>query len=331
MNELQHYDPENYHISQTQSVFVRLEGTLLRLSRPKVGIPKRAMWDEAHPSPQFIHQRYLDLEGSRLYLLPPGLVDKRLWSKKYPLCIALSKPGDKSQSKPGSQGSNPLQGEEMGSPPKEIYGFEMITEQSCQSNVLYLFARTTREKEEWYYRFLGATRGKPLPNHLLEIRKALEFKPKHRRSNSDQPTKHKRSPSTDSAGSVASEDSNTKEDVTDRKADIGTFAQYMARLMPAERSPKAASPTHTKRDSIKEGKEPMKEWRNYSGSISCDPQLMWLNALLGRCFWDFLLKNYWKDKIQEKLEKKLSKIHVSIKRDTAVYKLRLHILHYSES
>ncbi|ESN92111.1 hypothetical protein HELRODRAFT_116105 [Helobdella robusta] len=42
----------------------------------------------------------------------------------------------------------------------------------------------------------------------------------------------------------------------------------------------------------------------------CDPQLLWLNTLISRLFMDFLRERYWVEKIQEKIEKKLSKIHV---------------------
>ncbi len=89
MNELQSYNPDDYHINLTASVFVTLEGTTLRLQRPKVNVSKRAMWDEAMHNPTFVHQRHFELKGSRIFLEPAGLVRKRLWSKKYPICIAL--------------------------------------------------------------------------------------------------------------------------------------------------------------------------------------------------------------------------------------------------
>ena len=95
MNELQSYNPDDYHINLTASVYVTLEGTTLRLQRPKINVPKRAMWDEPTHNPTFIHQRHFDLKGSRVFLEPAGLVRKRLWSKKYPICIALAKDSSK--------------------------------------------------------------------------------------------------------------------------------------------------------------------------------------------------------------------------------------------
>ena len=45
--------------------------------------------------------------------------------------------------------------------------------------------------------------------------------------------------------------------------------------------------------------------------VSCDSQVPWLNALIGRLFWDFLRHEYWLKRVQEKIQGKLRKIHVS--------------------
>lgn len=42
----------------------------------------------------------------------------------------------------------------------------------------------------------------------------------------------------------------------------------------------------------------------------------WVNALLGRIFWDFLGEKYWADMVSKKIQKKLSKIRVSTDRFT---------------
>ncbi|CAH2017094.1 unnamed protein product [Acanthoscelides obtectus] len=85
------YDPETYHISKTQSVFVRLQGNLLRLSHAKNKVAKRAMWNEPEIKAIFTHHRIYNLIGAEVRLLPLGLAKKRHWSKKYPICIVLSK------------------------------------------------------------------------------------------------------------------------------------------------------------------------------------------------------------------------------------------------
>jgi len=78
MNEYRRkYSPETYHLSDTQSVYVRLEGTTLRISHTKLRIPKRAMWNERTHKLKFYHQRIYSLEHCYLKLLPEGLTRRR--------------------------------------------------------------------------------------------------------------------------------------------------------------------------------------------------------------------------------------------------------------
>ena len=58
----------------------------------------------------------------------------------------------------------------------------------------------------------------------------------------------------------------------------------------------------------------------FSEQFSSDPALgsgeeepAWVNAILGRIFWDFLRERYWADLVSHKIQKKLTKIRV---RDT---------------
>ncbi|XP_044252894.1 testis-expressed protein 2 isoform X2 [Tribolium madens] len=85
------YNPHTYHISQTQSVFLRLQGNLLRLSHTKSKVAKRALWNEPKIKPIFTHHRVYNLSGAQVELLPVGLAKKRHWSKKYPICVTLNK------------------------------------------------------------------------------------------------------------------------------------------------------------------------------------------------------------------------------------------------
>lgn len=43
-------------------------------------------------------------------------------------------------------------------------------------------------------------------------------------------------------------------------------------------------------------------------------QPVWINALIGRIFWDFLCEKYWSDQIAQKIQRKLSKIRVGHKK-----------------
>ncbi|CAG9824129.1 unnamed protein product [Phaedon cochleariae] len=84
------YSPETYHIFQTQSVFLRLQGNLLRISHSKNKVSRRAMFNEPEIKASFTRHRIYNLIGAKISLLPEGLARKRFWSKKYPICITLS-------------------------------------------------------------------------------------------------------------------------------------------------------------------------------------------------------------------------------------------------
>ncbi|BES98417.1 Testis expressed 2 [Nesidiocoris tenuis] len=90
MNEyLDEYDPQTYHISQTESVYVKLVGSILRLSTPRYKIPKRAFCNEPKHKLKFTKERAFDIARCDVKLLPEGLIHKRLWSRKYPIVINL--------------------------------------------------------------------------------------------------------------------------------------------------------------------------------------------------------------------------------------------------
>ena len=203
MNEITNYNPDDYHINHTYSVFITLEGTKLRLQRPKNPVPRRAMHDENITTAHFIHQRHFELKGSRVFLQPPGLVKKRVWSKKYPICLALAETGTKIK----NIGDSSVDAVSCGEGSRNDLGFELISEEKCESSVLFLFARTGKEKEEWYRRFQSATQGKPLGNAVLDMRRAIERqrqKQQHRRVNSDGSTRQRHN-STDSQSSTTSD------------------------------------------------------------------------------------------------------------------------------
>ncbi|XP_073945152.1 uncharacterized protein isoform X2 [Choristoneura fumiferana] len=84
------YDPYTYHINKTVTAYVKLEGCNLRLSYTTTKIAKRALWDEKIDKVLFYQHRLYNLTGARVILLPKGLVRKRQWSKKYPICIVLN-------------------------------------------------------------------------------------------------------------------------------------------------------------------------------------------------------------------------------------------------
>lgn len=93
MNELpDNYNPLTYHICQTQSVYLRLQGNLLKIGNTtQTKVPKRAMWNQPEIKVNSLSfNRVYNLTGAKVTLLPEGLTRIRLWSKKYPICVTLS-------------------------------------------------------------------------------------------------------------------------------------------------------------------------------------------------------------------------------------------------
>ncbi|CAK1595981.1 unnamed protein product [Parnassius mnemosyne] len=84
------YDPYTYHINKTTTAFIKLEGCNLRISYTRTKVAKKALWDEKIDNVTFYQHRLYNLTGARIILLPKGLVSRRQWSKKYPICIILN-------------------------------------------------------------------------------------------------------------------------------------------------------------------------------------------------------------------------------------------------
>lgn len=85
MNEISNYDPETYHATLTHSVFVRLEGSIIRLSKPNHNISRRSTHNEAKPEVTYVSQKIYDLTNSKVccpYELKKwvvaGSIDKQL-------------------------------------------------------------------------------------------------------------------------------------------------------------------------------------------------------------------------------------------------------------
>lgn len=66
MNEIYNYDPETYHATLTHSIFVRLEGNILRLSKPNKNISRRAFYNETKPEVTYVSQKIYDLTDSKV-------------------------------------------------------------------------------------------------------------------------------------------------------------------------------------------------------------------------------------------------------------------------
>lgn len=109
---------------------------------------------------------------SQIQLVPQSLARKRVWNKKYPICIELAKQEDfmsKAQGEKSEGVEDKLAGlgerqERTDKVEKaEVSGSTEEPKRPTSGGgdlTIYLFGRTGREKEEWFRRFLLASRFK---------------------------------------------------------------------------------------------------------------------------------------------------------------------------
>ncbi|CAG11451.1 unnamed protein product, partial [Tetraodon nigroviridis] len=279
MNETHSYDPETFHPSIMHSVYVTLDGSRLSLAYPRTNVPRWAGFDEVHEA-SFQHSCTYELAKCRVSLMPRGLARKRLWNKKYPICITLAD-GEGEEESPAH-----IQEEEEGAQ----------KEAGAKDQHLYLFGRTGREKEEWFQRFLAASRAQPS-------------------------TGGEESPEVSCGADAA------KEPSCGEPADLsgGTkarteldYSTYMTELI--ESCSTVPSPGSSEKEGQGVHKMGHSEAEGLGGhpgaDSSPDPGAegfpeghpLWLNSLVGRIFWDFLREKYWTDQVAQKIQKKLSKI-----------------------
>ncbi|XP_063040132.1 testis-expressed protein 2 isoform X2 [Engraulis encrasicolus] len=302
MNEILSYDPETYHATLTHSVFVRLEGSTLRLSKPSRNIPRRASFNEAKPSVTYVSQKIYDLTDSKISLVPQSLARKRVWNKKYPICIELGPQedfmaraqGDKAEAgedRPSSAG-----GSAADKPEGSAAAEEGMVRRPSGDLTLYLFGRTGREKEEWFRRILFASRLKSEVKRPASVAGVLL--PCHGGLSQSRSS---------SRGSL--EDGQPllprpRELPAGLKQKILDYSVYMAQYVSHADTSRPASPSPSATSSPGAGKKLLEGQEEGSESEA------WVNALLGRIFWDFLGEKYWADMVSKKIQMKLSKIRL---------------------
>ncbi|XP_050761847.1 testis-expressed protein 2-like [Gymnogyps californianus] len=296
MNQLHIYDPELFHPSLTHSVLATLDGATLKLSYPKSNIPRRATFEEEILDAVFVSHRCYDLTDAKVFLCPPSLARKRTWNKKYPICILLPDPAEV-ECRSSEEHDTELQRDE-GTKKAPVPGQDIPGD--CRERCLYLFGRTGREKEEWYQQLVQASRGTPSSSRG-EARAGVGLAPRSSGSSSGGSAEDIPSavPPKDLEGSV-------------RQKIFLDYSTYMARFVPAQvggspdRSPShgaLGSPPPTK--GLVASVPPQLGEDTAGRSEAC---MAWMNALVGRIFWDFLRERYWAEQVSSKIQKKLSKI-----------------------
>ncbi|XP_068434276.1 testis-expressed protein 2-like [Clinocottus analis] len=287
MNETHSYDPETFHPSITHSVYVSLEGSQLRLAYPRTNIPRWAAFNETSHEAVFLRSRTYTLANSKVSLLPPGLARKRIWNKKYPVCITLAE---------GEVGEESVvEGKEEEERP------ERHTAPDHQLPVtLYLFGRTGREKEDWFQHFLSASR-----------------------AGAQSTVSREDNPETPCAGDAARDGTEELHDLPGalKTRTLLEYSTFMSQLIGPQSCSPAPSPCNSDKGSPTAHKKTHNEEHGSgcqageepsAGSSaegrSAEGQPSWVNSLVGRIFWDFLRERYWTDQVAHKIQKKLSKI-----------------------
>lgn len=165
------YDAFSFHLRNTKSIFVRLDGPNLLISHPhpRHRIPKRRLWDDPLITSDiiFIRHSHYNIYGAKVEIVPTGLAKKRCWCKKYPIAITLAckdryvaKLAEVETSSPvesESNGSVSFSKDDKGNGSVKVAGRgveglrgEVHKEEGkCWGKTLYLFARTDREKDDW--------------------------------------------------------------------------------------------------------------------------------------------------------------------------------------
>ncbi|KAJ0060174.1 hypothetical protein NL108_004018, partial [Boleophthalmus pectinirostris] len=287
MNEVCDYDPETYHTSQSHSVFATLEGSCLRLHCPRNNITRRATYSERLPHAAFVNTRCFQLTNCKVSLLPSVLAQKRQWNPKYPLCLQLCEGSSYLETEGGSE-------EDSAELPR-----------SPNPSTLYLFGRTGREKEEWYRHFLLASEEEHGEREVDRCvgRSGDVHAPLHTLVSSRGSSRvgSEDEPSTSCAQAPVLHSSTRTQPALD-------YHSYMSQLLCAVEltplwSPGASSTTESP--------------TAVRGHCTCDVaehpekgQTAWINALIGRIFWDFLREKYYADMVSTKIQKKLSTIRL---------------------
>ncbi|XP_055754625.1 testis-expressed protein 2-like isoform X1 [Salvelinus fontinalis] len=280
MNEMPVYDPETYHPSLTHSVYATLEGSCLRLAYPRTNIPRRAAFDELPHEAVFLRSRCYQLANCKVSLLPAALARKRVWNKKYPICIILAE---------GEVGREEEERVEEGQEEEERTDKQTLPDTQTQGlpDTLYLFGRTGREKEDWFQHFLLASRSEFKSSPIRDVPKSEVL-----------------------CSGSSSMDSTENLPPLIGLSDLVDYGSYMSRLIGLEGSSPSPSPCHSDQGSPTARKKFPSEEASTEGGCPAEGQPAWVNALVGRIFWDFLREKYWVDLVAHKIQKKLSKIRL---------------------
>ncbi|XP_071442324.1 testis-expressed protein 2 isoform X2 [Hetaerina americana] len=381
------YDPNTYNVSETKPTLVRLEGHLLRLSYTRTRIPRRAMWYEPPTlRAPVCHWVDYNIKNCPIVLLPDGLARKRLWSKKYPICIVLRRgsllnttfatlDGEKDSSPTPTDGSECSKEVEEGTVEKDIYSKDSDDATDGENSIgssanypteapgnvnghddeddwsadeeeafcpvggelmkvsgkrLYLFARTDREKDDWFRRFVSSSRSKA--THADDEIFANDFVAEQFTPDDNNPDSDTFQNWTDSSHATDAEFQrfisrflNKVHRIRHQISTIGP-ARSVSASQGSDSVSGPSTPTHgpakktadgnEKEEASESAREPIESLSDDDRELllaslkSVSSDVVWANAFLARVLFDVLRDRYWINKIQEKIQSKLNTIKI---------------------
>ncbi|EDV28278.1 uncharacterized protein TRIADDRAFT_21124 [Trichoplax adhaerens] len=260
------YDQDQHYKTDLRCIYARLDGSVLRLSKPQsddLTIPfKPEKWNVS-----FVNQKLLDITNAKIQLIPKTLSKNKLWSKKYPICITLAEGKSFSGAPTAAVDKSPLEYQPASGKVQLPTVDPSPNIDSEKDRSFYLFATTSHDKEYWFYRLQYGTESKK--EETLPIDKEPKvYPPSHPNV---QPNRSK----------------------TFAEMQAIYYSRYMAKLiLQVDNKPKS------KQQQPAAGKNPVE-----TSVVS------WLNALLGRAFFDFWREKYWSDKMVNIIQRRISKLN----------------------
>jgi cytoplasmic polyadenylation element-binding protein len=148
MYETLNYDPNNLSLLRT-AVFVKLDGSLLRISTASSRIKRSLLYKDAIDTStvDFIQHKFYNLEDVKIEMSPKGLARKRYFSRKYPILLLV--PRTNGEAKRWADSKQNSEDDSQSTPTK--------SSEERRFDRIYLFAIRDREKEDWFRRFTEAS------------------------------------------------------------------------------------------------------------------------------------------------------------------------------
>ncbi|GIY19370.1 testis-expressed protein 2 [Caerostris darwini] len=280
------YDLEEQNNFAMELVNMCIESQCLKISL----IPK------ANESVEIMDEPYevYDLCGAEISLVPKGLPKRRVFRKKFPICIKLPLASQKYSI---NDTSDDFEQEEK-CDYVSLFPFQDGLLETPKRRALYIFALTDREKETWFYALKKCSKAEELNvteySCLYSSSPKLDITSMSYSSLLEMNSDETLSITEDSSGigtEIAILPNKTKPTLQFESFVKTLFENYLRETNISEHSWK--SDTSKKKDT---------QFRTYT--------VEWLNVALGRLFYDFLTQKCWSVRVIEKIQKKLNQLEM---------------------